>query len=240
MTVTRIHKDGRKMIVTDPGGIHLESKVCIVQYLSASSAISEGAEPTSWSEACAPSSWCFQRHQSIALSPGSQMLYCLLQESTRQWFLWQAASGETAHIRRALFNAPSHRRRQALLFMPGENPPTPSLAGTDRGYYLRLNSTHQCSIRQASSKNVTYYLPPEGTRQCSLCSISRFHPSMESTRECCLCPSPLNELTQVWDHWVIASSPCFAADIPHVHKAFAMHSWPGSANGYHLHLYSVR
>jgi hypothetical protein len=66
-----------------------------------------------------------------------------------------------------------------------------------------------------------YYTPPEGTRQCSLCSVSEYHPHLESTRQCSLCPSPPNELTPVGDHWAIRSSPCFAGDIPHVQRAFA-------------------
>jgi hypothetical protein len=66
-----------------------------------------------------------------------------------------------------------------------------------------------------------YYSPLEGTRQCSLCSITGYHPHPESTCQCSLCPSPPNELTHVGDYWAIPSSHCFTGDIPHVQRAFA-------------------
>jgi hypothetical protein len=122
----------------------------------ASSAISQGAEPKSWREACAPIAWYIRRRQRIALLPDSARRYRLHQESTCQCFPRQAALGDNTHVRKVLSNALSIRSHQALLFTPGEHSPMPSSPGTHRSYHLHSESTHQCSLHQAHSKNITH------------------------------------------------------------------------------------
>jgi hypothetical protein len=144
---------------------------------------------------------------------------------TRQCFPRQAAPGDTAHVRRALANA----------LPPG------STFHTWRALANALFSRHRSGISPASRKHPPmlpspssfeeYYLLLEGTRQCSLCTVSGYHPHPESTRQCSLCPSPPNELTHVGDHWAIPSSHCFAGDIPHVQRAFANALFPKLRHG---------
>jgi hypothetical protein len=135
----------------------------------------------------------------MPLLPGTARIYPSHLESTRQRPLHQAPSGSTFHAWTALANAFFARHRSGISPASREDPP----------------------ILPSPSSFEEYYSPPEDTHQRSLCSVSGYHPHLESTRQCSLCPSPPNELTQVGDYWAIPSSHCFAGDIPHVQRAFA-------------------
>jgi hypothetical protein len=137
----------------------------------------------------------------MPFSSGAARIYPSHLKSTRQCPLRQALPGSTFHAWRALTNALFGRHRSGI-------------SPASREHLLILPS---------SSCFEEYYSPLEGTRQCSLCSVSGYHPHLKSSRQCSLCPSPTNELTHVGDHSSLAipSSPCFAGDIPHVQRVFA-------------------
>jgi hypothetical protein len=116
----------------------------------------------------------------------------------------QALPGYTLHAWRALANALFARRRQALLFTPGEHSPTLSSPGTDRGYHLRPESARQCSHCQVLSGRVLLASGDHSLMCSSPGSARGYHQRPEGTRQCSHHQAPSN----VWRHHE-CSRKCF-------------------------------